>query len=135
MKIPSLPTSNGAQLCEAETEAIEARMPHGAQEAGGPSARFAGALSRQSRGQVLAGHACWVSLSLYVLGTKLKPFFPAPFGEGSWLRLCWRTLWLPWVLFGYCSSLLLYNAVEANSAADSASATPKFPSRNRSISA
>ena len=63
--------------------------------------------------QVLGGHLCWVCLSLYALNTQLRPFFPPPFGEGRWIRMRWRTLWLPWVLGGYCASLLVYNVAEA----------------------
>lgn len=73
--------------------------------------------SRHRAVQVLAGHLAWVVMAVRVLGDRLRPFFPPPFGRGEWITLRWRTLWLPSVLGGYFVSLLAYNSVAHVSAA------------------
>lgn len=61
---------------------------------------------------VLLSHLAWVGMAARVLGTRLKPFFPPPFGKGTWLNVRWRANWLPWAVGGYFASLLSYNAIE-----------------------
>lgn len=62
--------------------------------------------------QVLLSYLTYVWMSVKLLGWRLKPFFPPPFGKGSWLRVRWRTDWLGWVIGGYYTSVLGYNFVE-----------------------
>jgi len=62
--------------------------------------------------QVLLSYLTYVWMSIKLLGWRLKPFFPPPFGKGSWLRVKWRTDWLGWVIGGYYTSVLGYNFVE-----------------------
>jgi len=62
--------------------------------------------------QILVGHLTWVFLGSHVLGTRLAPFFPPPWGRGSWMRVRWRAPWLGWVAAGYAASLLGFNAVD-----------------------
>ena len=57
--------------------------------------------------QVLMSHLAWVLMATRILGVRLKPFFPPPFGKGQWLRLRWRSSWLAWALGGYFASCSL----------------------------
>ena len=63
--------------------------------------------------QVLCSHLVWIIMAARVLGKRLSPFFPPPFGKGQWLSLRWRCDWLLWALGGYFASLFTYNAAEA----------------------
>ena len=69
--------------------------------------------------EVLCSHLAWVFMAVRVLGMRLRPFFPAPFGqaqpegEGRWLTIQWRAPWLLYALSGYFASLVCYNSVEA----------------------
>lgn len=67
--------------------------------------------------QVLASHLLWVAMAVRVLGVRLAPFWPRPFGIGGssgdrWFTARWRTNWLGWALGGYVLSVAGYNAVE-----------------------
>lgn len=66
---------------------------------------------------VLGTHLAWVAMGVRVLSVRLKPFFPPPFGTGTWLAYRWRADWLGWALGGYFTSLLAYNSVDAISQA------------------
>ena len=61
---------------------------------------------------VLLSHLAWVGMAVRVLGVRLKPFFPPPFGEGTWLRVRWRANWVGWAIGGYFASLLTYNCID-----------------------
>lgn len=60
----------------------------------------------------LLSHLVWVAMGVKILGTRLKPFFPPPFGKGSWTSFKWRTKWLGWVIGGYCVSSFGCNSVD-----------------------
>ena len=66
--------------------------------------------------QVFASHLIWVVMATRVLGTRLRPFFPPPFGNGRWLTVRWRSRWLGWSVVGYGASLAVYHLSDALSA-------------------
>ena len=70
-------------------------------------------VSRHRAIHVLLTHLAWVGMAIRVLGVRLRPFFPPPFGQGKWVRARFKQpSWLLWALGGYFASLLTYNAVE-----------------------
>jgi len=64
--------------------------------------------------QQLFSHLAYVAMAVHAMGSRLKPFFPPPFGEGEWIRVRWHTNWLSWVVGGFYASTLACNSLTAS---------------------
>lgn len=63
--------------------------------------------------QIFGTHMAWACMAFYVLGQRLKPFFPPPLGDGKWFRCHWRGDWLQWSVGGFYASIATYDAVDS----------------------